>query len=54
MLPQGCIDLCLSINVSDVECPSVYAFLFFWLMNKPALTYGRAEYSQAGRDIKRN
>ena len=54
MLPQGCTDLCLSINVSDMECPSVYAFLFIWLMNKSALTYGRAEYSQAGRDMKRN
>lgn len=52
MLPQGCIDMCLIINVSDVGCPSVY--VFFWLINKSALTYGRAEYSQAERDIERD
>ena len=53
MLPTSCNDLCIAINVSDVGCPCICVFLL-WLMNKSALTYGRVEYSQVGRDLGRD
>lgn len=31
----------------------LYICCFYWLMNKAALVYIRAEYSQAGKDIER-
>ena len=31
----------------------LYMCCFYWLMNKAALAYGRAEYSQPGRDMER-
>ena len=31
----------------------LYKCYFYWLMNKAALAYGKAGYSQAGRDIER-
>ena len=31
----------------------LYICCLYWLMNKAALTYGRAKYRQAERDIER-